>query len=110
MLGVLNFVPEDDDAVRLVRQVVDEIPSGSYVAISHPTNEINGETMEAALRHWNEGPAAKMVLRSAAQVKRLFGDLELVEPGVVSCSLWHPDKSDEPVEPVPHFGGVGRKP
>ena len=110
MLGVLNFVPEDDDAARLVRQVVDEIPSGSYVAISHPTNEINGETMEAALRHWNEGPAAKMVLRSAGQVKRLFGDLELVEPGVVSCSLWHPDKSDEPVEPVPHFGGVGRKP
>jgi hypothetical protein len=110
MLGVLNFVPDDDDAVRLVGAVVEAIPPGSYVAISHPTNEINGETMEAALRHWNEGPAAKMVLRSAGQVERLFGGLELVEPGVVSCSRWHPDKGDEQVEPVPHFGGLGRKP
>jgi hypothetical protein len=109
MLGVLNFVPDDDDAVRLVGELVDAIPPGSYVAISHPTTEINGETMEEALRHWNEGPAAKMVLRSARQVERLFGDLELVEPGVVSCSRWHPDKGDEQAEPVPHYGGVGRK-
>jgi hypothetical protein len=110
LLGILNFVPDDDEAIRLVGKLVEAIPSGSYVAISHPTTEINGETMQAALRLWNEGPASKMVLRSAEQVKRLFGSLEMVEPGVVTCSRWHPDAGAENAEPVPHYGGVGRKP
>jgi O-methyltransferase involved in polyketide biosynthesis len=109
MLGILNFIPDDDEAIRLVGKLVEAIPPGSYVAISHPTTEINGETMQAALRLWNEGPAAKMVLRSAEQVKRLFGNLEMVEPGVVTCSRWHPDAGAEDAEPVPHYGGVGRK-
>ena len=109
MLGVLNFVPDDDEAADLVAQLVDALPTGSYLAISHPTTEINGETMIEALRLWNEGPAAKMVLRSAEQVRRLFGDLDLVQPGVVSCSRWRPDTGDENARPVPHFGGVARK-
>jgi hypothetical protein len=110
LLGILNFIPDDDEAVDLVRRLVDAVPSGSYVVISHPTTEINGETMTEALRLWNEGPAAKMVLRSAEQVKRLFGDLDMVEPGVVTCSQWHPDKGAEDAVAVPHYGGVGRKP
>ncbi len=108
LLGILNFVPDDADAIGLVARLAEVLPPGSYVAISHPTTEINGETMIEALRLWNEGPAAKMVLRSAAQVRRLFADLELVEPGVVSCSQWRPD-AGESSEPVPHYGGVARK-
>ncbi|MBG0568540.1 SAM-dependent methyltransferase [Actinoplanes aureus] len=109
LLGILNFVPDDDEAAALVARLVDALPAGSYVAISHPTTEINGETMIEALRLWNEGPAAKMVLRSADQVRRLFGDLDLVEPGVVSCSRWRPDTGGENAQPVPHYGGVARK-
>jgi hypothetical protein len=109
LLGILNFIPDDAEAADLVARLVDAVPSGSYLAISHPTTEINGETMVEALRLWNEGPAAKMVLRSAEQVNRLFGDLEMVEPGVVSCSQWRPEKGEENAEPVPHYGGVGRK-
>ncbi len=109
LLGILNFVP-DDEAAGLVARLAGALPAGSYVAISHPTTEINGETMIEALRLWNEGPAAKMVLRSADQVRGLFGDLELIEPGVVSCSRWRPDAGDADAEAVPHFGGVARKP
>jgi O-methyltransferase involved in polyketide biosynthesis len=109
LLGVLNFVPDDDEAADLVAQLIGALPPGSYLAISHPTTEINGETMVEALRWWNEGPAAKMVLRSAEQVKSLFGELEMVQPGVVSCSQWRPEQGEEHAEPVPHFGGVGLK-
>jgi hypothetical protein len=108
MLGILNFVPDDDEAADLVQQLVAALPSGSFVTISHPTTEVNGPIMIEALRLWNEGPAAKMVLRSAEQVARLFGDLEMVEPGVVSCSQWRPDPGVA-AEEVPHYGGVGRK-
>jgi trans-aconitate methyltransferase len=110
MLGILNFVPDDDQAADLVRRLVQAIPPGSFVAISHPTTEVNGPVMVEALRLWNEGPAAKMVLRSAEQVRRLFGDLQLLEPGVITCSQWRPDSQTGGVpDEVPHYGGVGRK-
>lgn len=42
---------------------------------------------------------------------RFFDRLELLEPGVVSCSLWRPDPTDigTPTQ-VYQFGGIGRKP
>lgn len=110
LLGILNFVPDNDEAIALVSRLVAALPSGSFVAISHPTTEINGDVMIEALRLWNEGPSAKMVLRSRDEVAQFFPGLELVEPGVVTCSHWRPDpQTDRVTEEVPHYGGVGRK-
>ena len=110
LLGILNFVPDDDEAAGLVARLADALPAGSYVAISHPTTEINGEVMTEALRLWNEGPAAKMVLRDRHGVARFFEGLELLEPGVVSCSQWRPDpQADSVAAEVAHYGGIGRK-
>jgi hypothetical protein len=109
MLGILNFIPDDDEAADRVRRLVQALPPGSFVTISHPTTEVNGPVMVEALRLWNEGPAAKMVLRSAEQVRRLFGDLQLLEPGVVTCSQWRPESQTVVPDEVPHYGGVGRK-
>jgi O-methyltransferase involved in polyketide biosynthesis len=111
LLGVLNFIPDNDEATALVGQLVAAVPAGSFLAISHPTTEINGDVMTEALRLWNEGPAAKMVLRRADEVARFFSDVELLDPGVVTCSRWRPDPDTDTVTvAVPHFGGVGRKP
>ena len=55
MLGILNFIPDNDEAADIMRRLIDAIPSGSFVTISHPTNEVNGAVMEEALRLWNEG-------------------------------------------------------
>ncbi len=110
LLGILNFVPDNDEAVALVDQLVAAVPAGSFLAISHPTTEINGEVMTEALRLWNEGPAAKMVLRSRAELLPFFHGVELLDPGVVTCSHWRPDPATDHVTvAVPHYGGVGRK-
>jgi hypothetical protein len=51
------------------------------------------------------------VARSRRQLIHFFDGLELLAPGVVSCSRWRPDPSKigVPAE-VFHFSGVGRKP
>jgi hypothetical protein len=109
LLGILNFIPDDEKAVSLVDRLVAAVPKGSFLTISHPTTEINGEVMVEALRLWNEGPAAKMVLRSRAQLLPFFHGVELLEPGVVTCSRWRPDPdTDHVTVEVPHYGGVGR--
>ena len=83
---------------------------GSYVAINHSTSAVHGEDMEEAVRHWNKVGTPSMTLRTPEQIAHFFDGLELLPPGVVSCSRWRPDPSDGPGEPeeVDEFCGVAR--
>ncbi|MEU5091475.1 SAM-dependent methyltransferase [Streptomyces sp. NPDC021356] len=110
MLGILNFVLDTDEAVSVVRRLLAAVPSGSHLVVSHPTTEVDGEAMTRAVEYWNGQGSAPMTLRGRADLVRLFDPVELLEPGIVSCSRWRPEPGDgEPVE-VTHFAGVGRKP
>ncbi|MEU6576170.1 SAM-dependent methyltransferase [Streptomyces sp. NPDC046805] len=113
MLGIVNFVMDTDEAVSLVHRLLDGVPSGSHLVISHPTTEVDGEAMTQAVAYWNGQGSAPMTLRARADLVRLFDRVDLLEPGIVSCSRWRPDATDaeggEPAE-VTHFAGVGRKP
>jgi hypothetical protein len=111
LFGVLNYVGADDEAQAIVTRLLGAAAPGSYLAISHPTAEVNGEAVERSMQHWNESGAAPIRTRSRRQLIGYFDGLELLDPGVVSCSLWRPARSDlgTPVE-VHQFGGVGRKP
>ncbi|HEX8933365.1 MAG TPA: SAM-dependent methyltransferase, partial [Pseudonocardiaceae bacterium] len=111
LLGILNFIPDTDQAHAIVDQLLDALCPGSYLVISHPTAEIDGAAMREAMRFWNESGAAPIVARSRQQLIHFFDGLELLAPGVVSCSRWRPDPSKigVPAE-VFHFSGVGRKP
>ena len=110
LLGILNFIPDTDQAHAIVDQLLAALCPGSYLVISHPTAEIDGAAMREAMRFWNDSGAAPIVARSRQQLIHFFGGLELLAPGVVSCSRWRPDPSEigVPAE-VFHFSGVGRK-
>ncbi|GAA4943605.1 SAM-dependent methyltransferase [Streptomonospora halophila] len=111
LLGVLEFVPDAEQARSIITQVMEAVPGGSFLVVSHSTNEVHREAMEEAARLWNEGGSTPLTLRDAAGLRDLFGGLEPVEPGVVSCTLWHPDEAEVgTVAPVAQYCGVGRKP
>ena len=111
LLGILNFIVDDDEAHAIVDRLLDAVPSGSYMAVVHPTQEVHGEAMAETLRRWNERGGAPIVDRSRQELARFFDRLELLEPGVVSCSQWRPDPGDPSSQvEVAHFCAVGRKP
>jgi hypothetical protein len=111
LLGILNFVIDDDEAHAIVNRLLDAVSSGSYLAVVHPTQEVVGEAMAEVLRLWNERGGAPLVDRSPQELARFFDRLELLEPGVVSCTQWRPDSGDRSSQiEVPHFCAVGRKP
>ena len=89
---------------------VDAIPSGSYLVLSHTITSPAMPDVDAAVAFWNEHGTPKLTQRTPEQIARFFDGLELLEPGVVSCSRWRPEASPfgEPDE-VAMFGGVGRK-
>jgi hypothetical protein len=63
---------------------------------------------EAARQFWNEHATPPITFRSAQQITRFFDRVELLDPGVVSCSRWRPEESDLDTPEVDQFCGVGR--
>jgi O-methyltransferase involved in polyketide biosynthesis len=108
LLGILNFVVDDDQAQAIVRRLVSAVPSGSYLAISHPTMEVNPEAVDRAMQMWNSSGSAPITARSPQGIAAFFEGLELLEPGIVTCSQWRPEGND--TTPCSEYAGVGRKP
>jgi hypothetical protein len=112
MLGILNFVMDTGEAQAIVHRLMDALPAGSYLALSHPTIELGGEANVEAMAFWNEHAAPPIRARTGAEIARFFQRLELLEPGLVSCSQWRPEPTETggTPTPVPQYGAVGRKP
>ncbi|MFL6121663.1 SAM-dependent methyltransferase [Actinophytocola sp.] len=104
-----------DRAAKVMREYVDALPSGSYVAISHffdPQSEDSATTaaLEDAIARGSLGGATP---RTRDEIMELLAGLELVEPGLVPVIDWWPDGP----RLKPHTGAqqliagaVGRKP
>jgi O-methyltransferase involved in polyketide biosynthesis len=110
MLGVLNFIPATAQAQAIVSQLTAAVAPGSYLAISHPTLELGGDANARAMRFWNENATPAITARTGAEIAGFFAGLRLLEPGLVPCSRWRPDRAGpgEPPE-VPQYGAVARK-
>jgi len=109
--AVLDFIPDADDPFGIVAQLKDAVVSGSYFVMSHGTHVPELAEAYAALEQMLRQTPTSLHLRSREQVARLFTGLDLVEPGLVVISDWHPDPNQGVTEPWPGFlGAVGRKP
>jgi O-methyltransferase involved in polyketide biosynthesis len=110
LLGVVIFVGDDEDPYALVRRLVDRLPAGSHLVLSHTITSPSMPDVDEAVKFWNEHGTPKLTQRTPEDVARFFDGLELLEPGVLSCSRWRPEGGDasEPEE-VAMFGGVARK-
>jgi len=108
LMGILEFVPDDDQAYRIVRRLMDAVPSGSYFAMYDGTNVVHGEASDRIVDVWNASGNAQLVLRTPEEIGGFFDGLVLVEPGIVPVTHWRPDAAEP--EAVDAYGAVGRKP
>jgi hypothetical protein len=120
MAALLHFITDDDEARTIVAQLLDVVPSGSYLVISHVIDETAPDYVQSAdVRRvhdvYRKQTATILRLRTRPEIEQYFEGLELLEPGVVWLTDWRP----EPDDPMPSeddvayyvtAGGVGRKP
>ncbi|WP_107483229.1 SAM-dependent methyltransferase [Streptomyces humi] len=111
LLGILNFVLDGDEARAIARRLVEALPSGSYLVLTHPTTEpeLGGDLQLEAMEFWNANAKPPVTARSSEEVAQYFDGLTLLEPGLVSCSLWRPEPGEDPAV-VPQLGAVALKP
>jgi O-methyltransferase involved in polyketide biosynthesis len=111
LLGILIFITDDEEVYSIVRTLVDALPSGSYLVLTHSTNAIHGARSDEAVRIWNEGGSTPMVLRTPDQIAGFFTGLDLLEPGIGPLSHWRPEPNPwGTTAEVDEFCGVARKP
>jgi hypothetical protein len=119
MLLLLHWLPQEADPHAIVAELLDALPSGSYLALTHATGDFDTDgwgRISAGLPVWP---------RTREQVALFFEGLDVVEPGLVVPQLWRPDEpAGDVVMPaqwqlapaaamptdVPIWAGVARKP
>ncbi|MFJ4921607.1 SAM-dependent methyltransferase [Streptomyces sp. NPDC088725] len=110
--ALLHFVPDEDHPYDTVRTLLDALPSGSYLVLSHCTPDFDREMIDRVLDVYHGGGIPAQV-RTEAEVRRFFHGLELVEPGLTVPHRWRPDGetlAGATDEAVSFYAGVARKP
>jgi hypothetical protein len=110
LLAIMQFIPDEENPVGLVSTLLKGLPSGSYLVLSHPTDDFNPNEQGESIRRYNERVADPATLRDREGTTRFFAGLEVLEPGVVGVSQWRPDSDLTAAMPSSMWCGVGRKP
>jgi S-adenosyl methyltransferase len=112
LVAILQLIGDQDDPYQLVAQLMEAVPPGSYLVISHVPSDMQRQAAgvaEAASR-LSQLMTQRVTPRSQAQVTRFFDGLDLIDPGVVPIQQWHPDSEVDAAARAGMWGGVGRKP
>jgi len=97
LVAILHFIPDADDPSGIVSALMDAVPAGSYLVISHGSADQFTDADKVARVY--EDASSGMYLRSRAAVRALFGGLPLADPGeLVWAAQWHPDAGTPPVD------------
>ena len=115
IVSVWPFVPDSDRPYRLMAQLRDRLPRGSYVAMSHAgPDEASADVargMTAAAELYKQ-PSDPLTLRRRDDFAAFYDGLELLDPGIVHAPEWRPTAPvdvEDPARPC-NFAAVGYKP
>ncbi|MEU6809979.1 SAM-dependent methyltransferase [Streptomyces sp. NPDC046831] len=112
MITILHFVTPEEDPAGIVAAFRDAVPTGSWLALTHATDEDRPDTAAAVGQLYRSRATSPVTARSRQQIRSLFDGFELVEPGLVHVPLWRPEAADDiPENPAQYwvYAGVGRK-
>ncbi len=109
LVAVLHFIRDEEDPAGIVRTLLDALPAGSYLALSHATGDLRPETATQVTMAY-ETAVSPLTVRSHPDITAFFNGCTLVDPGLVQVPTWRPDgKRPKGYRNVWIYGGVGRK-
>ncbi|WP_324193900.1 SAM-dependent methyltransferase [Nocardia blacklockiae] len=106
LTGVLHYVMDDEDPAGIVAALRDRMAPGSYLAITHGSNESSPEILQVLTN--TVGTPAQVCFRSAAQTEEFLAGFDLFEPGVATVQRWL--RPGLPDTRLVLLAAIGRKP
>ncbi|MDL4776617.1 MULTISPECIES: SAM-dependent methyltransferase [Thermomonosporaceae] len=107
LVGVLDFIPDDDDPAAIVTAIAGHLPTGSHFVIVHATSDDAPPQLVERVTALYRGAAAQPHPRTRTAVQALFTGLDLLEPGLVDVQDWRPEKK-VPIGTWRALAGVAR--
>ena len=93
LAAILHFIKDEDDPYGIVARLVSALPEGSYLVMSHATNDFLAPAEAAEIVAGRYGP---FFARSEAEFARFFEGFELVPPGIASVAEWRAEAEPQP--------------
>jgi hypothetical protein len=107
LIALMHFITDAQDAHGIVRGLVDTLPKGSYLVLSHASSDLFPELSAQVTAEYAKG-GIELGFRTRAEVERFFDGLDLVPPGLVTATEWGaPGRLPEP-EDSGIYAGVAR--
>jgi S-adenosyl methyltransferase len=111
LLSVLHAVPDADGPYAIVAAIMDAVPAGSYLAISHAASDlIDPAALQDLYDSWKGKVQQQFQWRARDEVARFFAGLDLIEPGLVPVDEWRAGPGPTGGGNPAMWAGVGRKP
>ncbi|MGX9882432.1 SAM-dependent methyltransferase [Streptomyces sp. NPDC002276] len=95
LIALMHFIPDEQDAHGIVRDLVATMPSGSYLVLSHAASDLYPELAAQVTAEYAKG-GIKLGFRTRPEVARFFDGLDLVPPGLVTATEWNPPPGEAP--------------
>ena len=111
LIAIMHFIPDQDGPYEIVKALLDALPAGSYLAMSHLSGDFDPQAWDGVAKVYAERGMV-MRVRSKAEIERFFDGLDLVEPGVRPSARWRPaggQVSPPSDAAVACYGGLARK-
>ncbi|MFJ4715982.1 SAM-dependent methyltransferase [Streptomyces sp. NPDC088785] len=107
MIALMHFITDEEDPYGLARTLVDALPSGSYLVLSHGTTVEHPHLVKTVTSTYKKGEIP-LRMRTKAEVEPFFEGLEMVDPGLVTATHWYKDTPAPTPEPSGFYVGVAR--
>ncbi|WP_416070367.1 SAM-dependent methyltransferase [Streptomyces sp. ME02-6991-2A] len=101
LLGLLHFLPDDEDPRGILRTLTSALAPGSYVVLSQGASDVNPEGGQRGTDEYKKG-GIRLALRTREEFGRFFEGLGIVEPGLVTAPEWF----HGPTAPAPEASGL----
>ena len=111
--AVLHFLPDDLRPYDIVEALKDLLVPGSTLAITHSTPDFAPEAVRRASAAYRAA-GTRGQARTRTEITRFFDGWDILDPGVVVATRWHPTPTDEFADATDAeascYAAVARKP
>jgi hypothetical protein len=91
LLAILHAIPDADDPYAIVAKLLDAVPAGSYLVLSHAGADLLDRGKQEELKDVADRMIQNQITyRDREQVARFFDGTDLVAPGLVRVEEWRP--------------------
>ena len=108
LVAVLHNIADAEDPAGIAARYMSALAPGSYVVISHSTDEFAPDRTHAASAAATER-GATWIPRPKDEIARMCNGRDLVQPGLVLVSRWRPETEPGPdADQAWTYGGIAR--